>query len=301
MTPPTPAASPAPAPAQVASSAWAIFRSVWDYAIFEVDKQPVTLHKLMLAVLCFVVGYFLARRLSRAIHRYLLPHLEAGPATAVLIRTVSFYTLLLFFTLFALVLANVPIAIFTLVGGALAIGVGFGSQNIVSNFASGIILIIERTMKPGDIIEVEGRVGTVERIGGRSTIVRTGANAQLVVPNSLLLEKPVLNHTLSDDLLRCEIAASVVYGSNIDVVTRCLLQAASEQAAVEKEPAASVFLSRFGEGSIDFDLAFWLHLRGAGERRRIESELRLRTLALFTEAGIVLAPPRLVPTLRREA
>src|SRR5690606_18317118 len=106
-------------------------------------------------------------------------------------------------------MANVPLTVFTVVGGALAIGVGFGSQNIINNFVSGLILLLERPIRAGDFIEIGGTIGTVEKIGARSTLLLTPSNMHLIVPNSFFLEKEVLNWTLSDNVVRTEITLGV--------------------------------------------------------------------------------------------
>ena len=115
----------------------------------------------------------------------------------------TFYVLLATFTMLSLNVLNVPMTVFSFLGGALAIGAGFGSQNIVNNFISGLILLVERPIRVGDVIELDGTTGTVTQIGARSTKIATGANHEIIVPNSKLLETSVVNWTLTDDIVGC--------------------------------------------------------------------------------------------------
>lgn len=108
---------------------------------------------------------------------------------------------------------HITLTQFSVVSGALAVGIGFGSRNLISNFISGIILLIERSVNQGDVIEIDGRQVTVERLGPRSTVVRTLDNTHMIVPNSRLLERTVVNWTLSDDVVRKHIRVGVAYDS----------------------------------------------------------------------------------------
>ena len=133
-----------------------------------------------------------------------------------MIESLSFYALLVAFGLAALKYANVPLTVFTFLGGAIAIGVGFGSQNILNNFISGLILLAERPIKVGDLIQLGETYGNVTKIGARSTQIRTGENLDIIVPNSKFLENDVTNLTRRDDRLRTSISVGVAYGSPLE-------------------------------------------------------------------------------------
>ena len=203
-----------------------------------------------------------------------------------------FYVLLFSFTLLALRLVNVPLTVFTLLGGAAAIGLGFGSQNIVNNFISGLILLAERPIRIGDLIEVEDLYGTVEDIGARSTHVRSSENVDIIVPNSSFLEKNVINWTLSDDRYRAQISVGVAYGSPTEEVTRLIRKAVDEHPRILKQPDPIILFADFGNNSLDFEVHFWIRMRRLMDRRIVASDLRYRVDEMFREAGIVIAFPQ---------
>ena len=186
---------------------------------------------------------------------------------------------------------HVPITVFSFLGGALAIGAGFGSQNIVNNFISGLILMVERPIRVGDVIQLDGNTGTVTQIGARSTKIATGVNHEIIVPNSKLLETSVVNWTLSDDLVGCVVKVGVAYGSPTREVERLLKYAAQKHPDVLREPAPAVVFADFGADALMFELRFWLNLRQTS-KGEVESELRYAIDELFANRGIVMAYPQ---------
>jgi small-conductance mechanosensitive channel len=186
---------------------------------------------------------------------------------------------------------NVPMTVFSFLGGALAIGAGFGSQNIVNNFISGLILLAERPIRVGDVIELEGMSGTVLQIGARSTKIATGVNHEIIVPNSKLLETSVVNWTLSDDVVGSSIKVGAAYGSPTREVERLLRLAAVEHPKVLRDPAPTVVFADFGADALTFELKFWVNLRQT-RKADVESELRFAIDELFADRGIVMAYPQ---------
>jgi small-conductance mechanosensitive channel len=189
-------------------------------------------------------------------------------------------------------MVNIPLAVFAFLGGAVAIGVGFGAQNIINNFISGFILVTERPISIGDLIEVDGTLGGVEEIGARCTRVRTGENIHILVPNSTLLERNITNWTLSDKKIRTKVTVGVIYGSPVDKVKELLLRATEETDRVVKHPEPFVLFADFGDNALIFDVYFWISIEKVIERKRIESSVRFRIDDLFREAGIVIAFPQ---------
>jgi small-conductance mechanosensitive channel len=264
----------------------------WETEVFVVDDNAITVGKLATALLLFVIGFQASRIASRLLARLLSRRtsLDAGAADA--IRGLSFYALLVVFFLFALRSVNIPLTVFTILGGALAIGVGFGSQNIVNNFISGLILLVERPISTQDIVEVEGTLGQVERIGARSTRIRTFDNIHIIVPNSAFLENSVVNWTLADDVVRCRVQVGVAYGSDTLRVEQLMKRALTEHGQILEDPEPTLLFSEFGDNALGFDAYFWIRVRDLLDRRRIESDVRHRFDHLFREAGVVVAFPQ---------
>ena len=169
-----------------------LIQKLWSAELLSVGGNSISVGTIVTAVILFILGFVISRWLSRLLGRLLHRRvgLERGAAAA--FEGLSFYFMLVLFFLLALRTVNIPLTAFTVAGGALAIGIGFGSQNIVNNFISGLILMAERPIKVGDIIDVEGTFGRVERIGARSTRIRTFDNIHIVIPNSAAIRVPLI-------------------------------------------------------------------------------------------------------------
>ncbi|GAB5450178.1 MAG: mechanosensitive ion channel [Halioglobus sp.] len=204
------------------------------------------------------------------------------------------YLIVGLFVLFFMVLEflDVPLAAFAFVSGAVAIGVGFGAQNILNNFISGWILMWERPIKIGDFLELGEVRGTVESIDTRSTRIRRVDGVHLLVPNSSLLENTVTNWTLIDRLVRTSVVVGVAYGSDVQRVRELLNQAASEQTDVLKNPPHNVLFDDFGDSALVFSLDVWVYAGAERGLRAIRSELRFRIDQLFRENDVVIAFPQ---------
>jgi small-conductance mechanosensitive channel len=265
---------------------------IWNYKVLVIDNHPVTIGKLAIALIILIVGIVVAKIFLRVVGKRLLAKSPLKQTTASAILKIFTYAAYLLVLLFALRMVNIPLAAFAFLGGAVAIGLGFGAQNIINNFISGFIIMTERPISIGDLIEVEGILGQVEEIGARCTRVRTGENIHILVPNSAFLEKKIINWTLSDQKIRTKVIAGVVYGSPVRRVEELLLKAASKNDRVLKDPEPFVVFSDFGDNALIFEVYFWIHVSSIIERRRIESSVRFEIDDLFRDEGIVIAFPQ---------
>jgi small-conductance mechanosensitive channel len=266
--------------------------NAWNFELHAVDDRQITVGKVVLALILFVAGVVISRILARLLRRRVFERMSMDSSLAASLQTLTLYVLVLGFFLTALRFVSIPLTALTFVGGALAIGVGFGSQNVVNNFISGLILMVERPIKVGDMIEVGGTYGKVERIGGRSTRVRSGNNTHIIVPNSTFLEKEVLNWTLSDKKIRTHVDVGVAYGSPTREVAKLLTRAVREHGQILDSPAPEVLFMNFGDNALEFRIYFWIKVRQILDRLRIQSDVRYKTDHLFREAGITIAFPQ---------
>jgi small-conductance mechanosensitive channel len=192
----------------------------------------------------------------------------------------------------ALITVKIPLTIFAFLGGALAIGVGFGAQNLINNFISGIILLFERPIKVGDIIEVEDTRGRVVTIGGRCSRVRRFDGIDILVPNSSFLEKNVVNWTLTDEVVRLSVSVGVAYGSPTQQVSDLMAGAAEAHEKILKQPQPVVLFEDFGDNALLFTIYFWSEVSPWMDFRIVASELRHEIDKLFAKAGITIAFPQ---------
>lgn len=277
---------------ELASASWNRVRDVWNWEIASVEDRSITLGKVIIAFLLLIVGYRVSKRLSQVFGRVLQQRFGLSSGAAHALQNLAFYVLVVIFFLWALQLVSIPITVFALLGGVAAIGLGFGSQNVVNNFISGLILLVERPIKVGDLIEVEGTLGSVERIGLRSARVRAGDNTHVIVPNSTFLEQKVLNWTISDDIVRTEVDVGVAYGSPVETVRDLMVQAMEEEPAVAGNMPKEVMFMSFGDNALVFRAYFWIRVQGFLDTHRSQSKLRFRIDQLFRDAGITIAFPQ---------
>lgn len=261
----------------------------WNYEVFSVQDQPVRVNTILAVLLLVVFGHRASRWVSALVARTLLQRMGMNTGRRAAWQTLWFYALFLGVLVLASNLFHISLTQFSVVSGALAVGIGFGSQNLISNFISGVILLIERPVNQGDVIEIDGLQVTVERLGPRSTIVRTRDNTQMIVPNNRLLEQPVINWTLSDDIVRRRIAVGVAYESPTRQVAELLQGAVASMENVRKDPVPLVVFADFGENSLLFELYFWA---GLADAYAAESELRHRIAGVFAQEKIVMAFPQ---------
>ena len=266
--------------------------AIWRFEITSVDDRSITVGKIVIGVFLLFVGFFLSKLISGLLGRRLLPRFGLNEGASAAVRSIVFYLLLVTFVFISLRTVNVPLTAFTILGGAVAIGVGFGSQAIMNNFMSGLILLAERPIRVGDLIQLDSLYGVVQHIGARSTRLRTGDNVEIVVPNSAFLETNVINWTLSSNKVRIHVSVGVAYGSPVRDVARLLMRAAEEHGRVHQSPAPIVLFTEFGDNALAFEVHFWITMRKVMDRRILQSDIHHRIDTLFHEAGIVIAFPQ---------
>jgi len=267
------------------------FSSIWNFQLFHIGGAQYTIGQFVLLALLLVFGYALSRFLEKLFSRR-LAKTSLRPHVILTLQRVFFYILIVGVALSALSLLHVPLTSFAFMTGAVAIGVGFGAQNIINNFISGWILMAEQPVRVGDFIEIDQQTGTVETIGNRSTRIRRVDGVSLLVPNSQMLERVVVNWTLVDKNIRTLIRIGVAYGSNPQRVAELFLQAVQSQPGVLEDPLPRVFFEDFGDNALIFDAIFWATVGGERELRLIRSEIRFKIAELFAAENIVIAYPQ---------
>jgi small-conductance mechanosensitive channel len=214
--------------------------------------------------------------------------LDSGARTA-LITGIGYIGLTLA-ALIAVSTAGLDLSSLAFVAGALSVGIGFGLQTIVSNFVSGIILLIERPIKEGDWIEVSGYTGFVRKIAVRSTRIETFDGHDVIVPNSDLIAGTVTNMTLSSKSGRLILPVGVAYGSDLEKTKSILIEAAKGHASLKNYPPPTVLFIGLGDSSLDFELRCFLH--DVGELVTTKSDLLFTVYVELNRAGIEIPFPQ---------
>lgn len=285
---------------------WAFVRDgvsrFWNFELFTVDQEievdgrktqvprGVTVGKVIQAPLLLVVGLFFAVKLTKWWERWHRRHgMDDGRAR--LMRRWILALLIAACVLGSLVIAGIPLAAFAFIGGAVAIGIGFGMQSLFKNLISGVLVLVERPFRLGDVIEVGTLRGQVVDIDLRTSVVRDADGADTLIPNSVLMEENVKNVTFRTRVQRQSLAVVVDGDSDPRSVSDAMREAAGRHGQLRDDPEPTVLLEEFADNGLRFALIYWIELAPGIDRRRIASDLRLMIIGAFADAGVKMAPP----------
>ncbi len=249
-----------------------------------------TIGDVLVVLSILIFGFVFAKVFSSVVGNVLVARFPLQRGIPYAVSKVTYYILTVLVLLAAVIAAGVDLNKFTVITGALGVGVGFGLQDIVKNFASGLILLFERPIRVDDVIELTGMVGTVRRIGARSSTIVTFQGAEVIVPNSNLVSTQVINWTLSSQRRRVEIMVGVAYGTDPERVLRLLVGEAVAHQSVMTNPAPEAFFMGFGDNALNFELRFW------SERQdiwfQLKSDVTVAVAHALAKAGIEIPFPQ---------
>src|SRR5216110_3718797 len=251
----------------------------------------LSLVQIFLLIALLIAVFWISSRTKRFLFNRFLVNSGLDRALQYAIAQIIANVVLVVGVLIVLENTGIHLGALAVFAGAVGVGVGFGLQNIASNFISGLVILAERPITIGDRIEVAGIAGQVEHIRARSTVIRTNDNIMMIVPNTKFIDSPVTNWTYGDRRVRFRISVGVAYGSDVNKVRDVLLGVADENSHTLKEPAPSVFLEKFGDSSIDFKLMVWSSEMSA-RPSRYRSDLNFAIAEKFREVGIEFPFPQ---------
>jgi small-conductance mechanosensitive channel len=236
-----------------------------------------------------ICGYLLASGLRFVLREEVLPYWRLARGLPDTISSSVYYVALLLVFFMSLSAAGIELGKLTVLTGAVGVGLGFGLQNIVNNFVSGLILQFERPIRVGDVLEVGELSGEIKRIGIRASTLRTWQGAEVIIPNSTFISGQVINWTLTEPRRRVDIPVHVAYGTDPDQVIRMLLEIAASHAEILRDPEPSAVFLGFGESSLDFQLMFWAE---QATHFRLRSEVSIHINSALRAAGIDIPFPQ---------
>lgn len=263
-------------------------QQVLAFRIFTVGGSVITVSHVALFLLALLATQVLAQTARRVLHKYALASVD--PAPRFVIVRVSQYLIWFVGLVVALEFLNIDMTAVALVAGALGIGIGFGLQNVVSNFVAGVVLLLEQPLRFKDRVSVENVEGQVENVSFRATTIVTNDNISIIVPNSQLINQPVTNWSHGDPRIRIHVAIGVAYGSDVELVTRTLLEVARAHENVLPSPEPEVRFLEFGDSSLNFELLVWLD--DPPGHYRLRSDLNYAIDAAFRQQGIEIPFPQ---------
>lgn len=256
------------------------------------DNQVITWLQIVYSFSFVIVSWFGSRLLAFLIVRKLLNKIKISQDSKAIIQRVIFFSMVILVIMSVLTYLGIPLATFAFISGAVAIGFGFGAKTIIENFLSGWILMSEKPIRMGDVIEMDGFLGVIIEIGNRSTQIRRNDGAQIIVPNSQVLESKLINWTLYDPYIRTSVRVGVAYGSDVELVKEQLGQILNKHELIQQSPAPVVVFEDFGDNSLVFDAFFWISVKSGVEPRLVRSEIRCLIEQAFNTHHIIVAYPQ---------
>ena len=237
-------------------------QSIWDFIVMAWTTElfgpdTVTIGGILLLVFLFASVIIVERILQRLLIRRFLSKTRLQPSLQYGLSRILGYTLIAIGFYVAFQVAGLDLSSLAIVAASLGVGVGFGLQNIINNFVSGIIILAERPISIGDRIEVAGVAGRVTKIQLRSTTVVTNDNITMIVPNADFISNTVTNWSHGDPKVRIRVPVGVAYGSDLKLLQRLLLEAAEEHPKALRDPSPVVLFTEFGDSSLNFELGVW--------------------------------------------
>src|SRR5213595_1022118 len=251
----------------------------------------LSLVQIFLLIALLIAVFWISSRTKRFLFNRCLVNSGLDRALQYAIAQIISNAVLVVGVLIVLENTGIHLGALAVFAGAVGVGVGFGLQNIASNFISGLVILAERPITIGDRVEVAGITGQVQQIRARSTVILTNDNITMIVPNTKFIDSPVTNWTYGDPRVRFRIPVGVAYGSDIGKVREVLLAAGRENPNTLKDPAPSVFLEKFGDNSIDFELVVWSK-EMSYRPRRFRSDLNFAIAEKLRETGIEIPGPQ---------
>lgn len=263
----------------------------WQFPLLEHSGRSITIGTLISALIALALALLLARIFAARLGGTLRNRFKMAEAQADLAQKLTLYALSVALVLMVLQWLSIPLTVFAFLGGALAVGIGFGSQNLINNFISGLIVLFERKVSVGHLLEVDGRFGRVTNLGSRCASIQTFDGVEVLIPNSSLLEKNVINWTLSDPRHRYDWTVGVSYNSDVDLVFSTLRQVIQNRPEILRQPEPEIALENFADSSLIFHVYYWIEI-GTCNPRQVASEMRRELLSLFRERGIEIPFPQ---------
>lgn len=256
-------------------------------------KTSITAWMIILNLLLIMVFLLVIARVKKWLLKKISNKPDSNTSNWRVVITLSYYAILAFGLVGILQTTGLDLSIFTVLTGAIGIGIGFGMQTIFSNFISGVIILLEKPIQLGDRIEVGEVSGNVLNISVRATTILTNDNISIIVPNSDFISKQVINWSYSGHRVRTRVTVGVSYDSDPEVIKKLLLQVASEVEGVLEDPPPTVRLSEFADNSLKFSLLVWTH-DFADRMGALKSLLNFGILKVFRENNISIPYPQSV-------
>ena len=258
--------------------------------LFKIQDVGITISHLVVALLSILLSFLISAILRSVLKKRVLRKMNIDSGLEYTLLRFTHFTILILGFYIGLQTINVPLGALVGLFAVIGVGIGFGLQNLTSNFTSGVILLIERPVKVGDRLELDDVWGDVLKIKLRTTLIRTPDGISIIVPNSKLLDEYVINNSYGDPRIRLRIPVGIAYGSNVDLAISLMEQAAKEHATIQNSPPPKVWFKEFGDSSLNLELLCWIPRAEA--KFDVVSDLNIKIDRLFRENEIEIPFPQ---------
>jgi len=265
-------------------------KQVFEYKLFTINTNPITISSIFLFLIIFTVWLIVAKVVSKILETKLLVRIPTDENTRHVIQKLTQYMLVTLGAIVSFQFIGIDLSGLAVVFGLLSVGIGFGLQNLTSNFISGLILLFGRPIRIGDRVTVGDTEGDVIDISIRSTTINSLNNISMIVPNSEFISSTVINWSHGDKKIRIDLDVGVSYDSDLDKVLRCLKEVADENKEVLRFPKADVLFCGFGDSSWDLQLRIWI--ADPKRNRLVRSDINCDIVRKFRENDIEIPFPQ---------
>lgn len=267
---------------------WEDFRNILNDPLLTVGKTHLRISSILMLLIFWIVFIFFLKLIRKSI--YSIKNIDQAKKYSIF--TLIQYILLVIAIVLSLEILGFNLSILLAGSAALLVGLGLGIQNLFSDYISGIVILIDNTIKIGDVIEINGIVGTVKEIHLRTSLLLTRDDKYIIIPNSDLTRHELINWTHNELASRFEVSVGVDYSANVDLVIQLLSEVADEEAIVLKHPKPFVRFTDFGESALQFSVFFWVE--DVFHAEQVKSQMRLKILEKFRINNISIPYPQRV-------
>lgn len=262
-----------------------------DYLSFHIGKQRISLLIILSGILSILVTMLAAMWLGRTLEYKVMATENLDMNLRVVLSKLIRAALVVLGIMIALPLAGIDITVLSVFGGALGVGIGFGLQKIASNYVSGFIILLDRSIHPGDVLTVDGRFGKVSQLTTRYMVLQSNDGTESIIPNETLVSSTVINHSYTNRKIRIAIPVQISYQSDLHGAMEIMKQAAANQSRVLAEPETKVYLKSFGDNGIDLEMGIWINDPEQGQLN-LCSDINMEIWRKFQETGIEIPYPQ---------
>lgn len=262
-----------------------------DHFGFHVGKQRISLLLVLSGILSIFVTMLVAMWLGKTFEHKVMATENLDMNLRVVLSKLIRACLVVVGVLIALPLAGIDITVLSVFGGALGVGIGFGLQKIASNYVSGFIILLDRSIHPGDVLTVDGRFGKVSQLTTRYVVLENNDGTEAIIPNEILITSTVINHSFTNRQIRVSITIQISYQSDLHLAMEIMKQAAENQTRVLADPETKVYLKSFSDNGIDLEMGVWISDPEEGQLN-LRSDINMEIWRKFQASGIEIPYPQ---------